>query len=501
MAKEDQQFLNDHARAPFSTELRWSIVISALGAIMSLLDSTIVNVALHTLSAHFDATLVTIQWVVTSYLLALAAVIPMTGWAARRVGVKRLYLAAVAVFAAVSLLCGLAGTVEQLIVLRVVQGAAGGVIASVGQMLLVMRADRGNMARVMSAVGVPMIVAPVVGPAIGGLLVDGPGWRWIFFINLPVGVVTVLLGHRFLPGDQGRRGHPLDLIGLVLAGLGMVGITYGLAEIGARGEIGSPNALLPMLAGALLIAAFVVRSLRVPHPLLDLRLYRSAAFSSASLTTFCSGAAIFGAMILLPIYLQSVRAEDALSTGLLLVPQGLGAAVGMYLSGRATDRLGAGATALIGGVLMTVTSIPLAFLTETTSYWLIGAVTSVRGVGIGLITMPAMTAAFRALSPAKVNDAAPQLNMLQRVGGSVGTAIFAVVLQWRLNRTTGFSAPGERAAAFAVSFWWVVGVTVAATVPMVLLMRIERRRAPEGARMPAQGPAQGTDGTFPAKRV
>jgi EmrB/QacA subfamily drug resistance transporter len=467
---------------PFSPELRWSIVISALGAIMSLLDSTIVNVALHALSARFDAPLITIQWVVTSYLLALAAVTPMTGWAARRVGVKRLYLAAVAVFAAVSLLCGLSQTIEQLIVLRVVQGAAGGVIASVGQMLLVMRADRANMARVMSAVGVPMIIAPVVGPAVGGLLVDGPGWGWIFFINVPVGIATVLLGHRYLSPDQGRPGDRLDVAGLVLAAAGMVGITYGLAEIGTTGELGSPRALLPILAGIALTAAFAVHALRSEHPLLDLRLYRSAAFSSASLTTLCSGGAVFGGMILLPLYLQSARAESAVAAGLLLVPQGVGAAVGMYLSGRATDRFGAGATALAGGVAMSVSSIPLAFLDAGTSYWLIGAVTLVRGVGIGLITMPAMTAAFRALSPAAVNDAAPQLNMLQRIGGSIGTAIFAVVLQWRLD---GAATQGERAQAYGTAFWWVVGVTLAATVPTLLLMRHERRAAAE----PEPGPA------------
>ena len=441
---------------------------------MSLLDSTIVNVALHALSARFDAPLITIQWVVTSYLLALAAVIPMTGWAARRAGVKRLYLAAVAVFAAVSLLCGLAQSAGQLIALRVVQGAAGGVIASVGQMLLVMRADKENMARVMSAVGVPMIVAPIVGPALGGVLVDGPGWGWIFFINVPVGIVTVLLGHRYLVPDQGRPGDRLDVPGLVLAAAGMVGITYGLAEIGVRGDAGSPRALLPILAGVLLTAAFAVHALRSAHPLLDLRLYRSSAFASASLTTFCSGGAVFGGMILLPLYLQSERSESAVAAGLLLVPQGIGAAVGMYLSGRCTDRFGAGATALAGGVAMSASSVPLAFLDASTSYWLIGAVTLVRGVGIGLITMPAMTAAFRALSPAAVNDAAPQLNMLQRIGGSVGTAIFAVVLQWRLDAAAGH---GERAEAYGTAFWWVVGVTLAATLPTLLLMRNERRAA------------------------
>jgi EmrB/QacA subfamily drug resistance transporter len=444
---------------------------------MSLLDSTIVNVALRRLSLHFGVSLVTIQWVVTSYLLALAAVVPMTGWAARRVGVKRLYLGSVAAFTAASLLCGLSHTVGQLIALRVLQGAAGGVIASVGQMLLVMRADRGNLARVMSAVGVPMIIAPIAGPVVGGLLLDGPGWRWIFFVNVPVGVATVLLGRRYLAADTGRPGQPLDALGLVLAGAGMVGITYGLAEIGAGGQ-GAARVLLPLLAGVLLAAAFVVHALRAASPVLDLRLYRSSGFTSACLSTLCSGAAVYGGMILLPLYLQSVRGVSAAGTGLLLIPQGCGAAVGMYLSGRVTDRLGAGTTALIGGTAMTLSSVPLAFLTSSTSYWLIGSVTSIRGAGIGLLTMPAMTAAFRALSPHQVNDAAPQLNMLQRLGGSVGTTLFAVVLQRQLGQT---ASAGGQAAAYGATFWWVVGVTMAATVPTIMLRRNERNNQPKGA--------------------
>lgn len=468
----------------FSPELRWSIAISALGAIMSLLDSTIVNVALHSLSAHFGTSLITIQWVVTAYLLALAAVIPMTGWAARRVGVKRLYLISIGVFAVASLMCGLAGSVEQLIAARVLQGAVGGVIASVGQMLLVMRADQRNMARVMGAVGVPMIVAPIVGPAIGGVLLDTAGWEWIFYVNVPVGIVTVLLGLRFLPGDQPAGTGRLDFIGLVLVGLGMVGVTYGLAEMGITGDAASPKALSLVFGGLALVAVFVVRALRIEFPLLDMRLYRSAAFSAAALTTLCSGAVVFGGTILLPLYLQSVRHEDAITTGLLLVPQAVGAALGMFASGRATDRIGAGATALIGGFLLVLPTVPLAFLTAHTSYVFLCAVTVFRGVGVGLITMPAMTAAFRALSPTKINDAAPQLNLLQRLGGSVGTAIFAVVLQWQLDQSA--ATPAGQAGAYGQAFWWVVGVTALATAPTVLLMVQERQPASQRSQ-PSQG--------------
>jgi MFS family permease len=226
-----------------------------------------------------------------------------------------------------------------------------------------------------------------------------------------------------------------------------------------------------------LIAAFVRRALRVDRPLLDVRLYANRAFASASVTTFALGAALFGGMVLLPLYFQLVRGEDAVVTGLLLIPQGVGSALAMWLSGRITERLGAGLTSLVGGVVMIVATLPFMLIDATTSYWLLGGAMFVRGLGIGLAMMPAFTAAYATLRPHQVNDAAPQLNVLQRVGGSIGTAIFTVVLQHGIVT----NAP----AAFAHTYVWVVGVSAIALVPTVLLALIER--AP--ARAPAEAVA------------
>jgi EmrB/QacA subfamily drug resistance transporter len=456
----------------------WRImVVVIIGAIMSVLDTTIVNVALHSLSVDLHAPLDRIQWVITGYLLSLAAVIPVTGWAVRRFGARRLYLIALVVFTAGSALCGLASTSGELIACRVVQGVGGGMLIPIGQMMLVKAAGPRNLPRVMSAIGVPIVLAPIFGPTLGGLLLQYAGWQWIFIINVPIGFVAFALALRRLPRDQfgAETAGRLDVVGLVLAAAGTVGVTYGLSESNTAGSLVAARVLIPVLVGIVLVTVFVLRSRRIARPLLDVRLFANRAFSAASLVTFCLGAALFGAMILMPLYFQTVRGEDAISTGLLLIPQGVGAGLTMAISGVATERLGAGATSLIGGFVLAVATIPFVLITGTTSYVVIGAAMLVRGLGLGLAMMPAMTAAFSVLTREQVNDASPQLTVLQRVGGSLGTAIIAVVLQAQITQAGAHPTQDSLGAAFGHTYWWVMGVTLVALLSTLRLARIERR--------------------------
>ncbi|MGH2908091.1 MAG: DHA2 family efflux MFS transporter permease subunit [Solirubrobacteraceae bacterium] len=472
--------------------LRVAVVV-ILGIIMSVLDTTIVNVALHDLSHDLSTPLSGIQWVITGYLLSLAAVIPITGWAVRRYSARRLYMIALVVFTAGSALCGLAHTSQELIAFRVIQGIGGGMLTPIGQMILVKAAGPRNLPKVMSLVGVPIVLAPVFGPTLGGLLLQTVGWQWIFEVNVPVGAIALVLALRLLPRDEAAgsaEAGRLDVIGLVLAAVGVVGITYGLSESEAAGSLTSGRVLIPVLVGIVLLIAFVTRSRRVERPVLDLSLFRNRAYTAASIVTFCLGAALFGAMILLPLYFQEVLGDSALKTGLLLIPQGIGGGIGMFLSGRATERFGAGRTALFGGLVMAAATIPFVVVTPTTPYLVLGAAMIVRGVGMGFSMMPSMTAAFSVLTREQVNDASPQLTVLQRVGGSLGTAVIAVVLQSNLSHI----APGPHALAGAASgfghtYWWVMGATLIALVPTALLARIERHAA-EGKALEAAAVAQ-----------
>ncbi|HWI21176.1 MAG TPA: DHA2 family efflux MFS transporter permease subunit [Baekduia sp.] len=469
----------------------WRIaIVVILGAIMSILDTTIVNVALNDLSKDLHSSLDSTQWVVTGYLLALAAVIPVTGWAARRFGSRRLYLVALVAFTVGSALCGLAWSTESLVGFRVLQGVGGGMLMPIGQMILVKAAGPRNLPRVMAAIGVPIILAPVFGPTIGGLLLEHAGWQWIFLVNVPIGVIALTTALRLLPHDGPEDAGSLDFIGLGLVASGLVGVTYGLAKSGSAGSLADRSVLIPVLAGIALIAAFVLRALRIPAPLLDMRLYKNKAFASASLTTFCLGAALFGGMILMPLYFQVVRGEDAVTTGLLLIPQGIGAGIAMRFSAIATERLGGGMTAFIGGAVTAAATVPFVLIGGGTSYWLIAGAMVFRGLGIGMSMMPAMTAAFAVLRPDQINHATPQLNVLQRVGGSVGTAILSVVLSNHLAAAGSAPSREVAASAFGSTFWWVLGVTAVALVPTALLAIVERAPRPAAHKQRADTAAQ-----------
>ena len=453
-----------------------------LGSIMSVLDTTIVNVALNTLSIDLHTSLDSIQWVVTAYLLALAAVIPISGWATRRFGTKRLYIGAIILFTLGSGLCGLAWSTTSLIAFRVLQGIGGGLILPVGQTALARAAGPRRIGRAMSMVGIPTVLAPIIGPTVGGLLLEHLSWHWIFYVNIPVGIVAVLVAVRFLPADRPEPAGRLDLTGLFLLAIGLPATIYGLAEIQSGHTV---RWVASLVGGLALIAAFAWHASRVPEPLLDIRLYRKPTFVAASVATFCLGAAIFGAMILLPLYFQNVRGTDPVVTGLLLIPQGVGVAIAMGITGRLVDRMGGGIVALGGVTITALFTLPLVFIGAHTPYVWISATLVARGIGVGSSMMPSMAAAFAVLRPDEIHDASPQLNVIQRVGGSVGTAILAVILSHNVldasaSRGGKPPEPAALARAFGDTFWWAVGITAAAAVPAAFLMVSERRTRRRG---------------------
>ncbi len=451
-------------------------VVIVLGSIMSILDTTIVNVALDSLSRQLHSSLTTVQWVVSAYLLALAAVIPLTGWAVRRYGAFRIYLQALILFTMGSALCGLATSTAELIAFRALQGLGGGMLVPTGMTLLVRAAGPRNLPRVMATIGVPQVIAPVFGPTLGGFLLQSVTWHAIFLVNVPIGIVTAAIAIRLLPrSEPDPAAGQLDWPGLLLAAAATVGITFGLSQSETAGSITSASVLAPVVISLALLVVYVLRSRRLANPLLDLKLYRIRAYSAATVVMFCLGAAMFGAMILLPLYFQVARGQDAIHTGLFLIPQGIGAAIGMNRSAAATTRLGAGLTSLIGSIIMLSATVPFVIFTATTPYEWIALSMIFRGVGVGLAFMPAMTAAFAVLDHEQVNDASPQLNVIQRVGGSLGTAAVAVVLQAKLTDGSAHRTAASTAAAFAGTYWWVLILTAISLLPAIVLWRIERQ--------------------------
>jgi len=457
-----------------------SVVV--LGTIMSILDTTIVNVAIETLGRDLDASLNEIQWVSTGYLLALATVIPLTGWAMERFGGKRMWMLSVTLFLCGSTLCGLAWSTTSLIVFRVLQGFGGGMILPIGQAILAQAAGPQRMGRVMSVIGVPTLLGPILGPVIGGLIVDNFSWRWIFFVNLPVGVVALALAARILPAAERKTRSRLDVVGLLLLSPGLALLVYGLSELGREGGLGT-MAVVGLVGGALLLVAFVLHARR-DHALIDISLFRDRAFAAASGTVFIFGVSLFGAMLILPLYYQVVRGESALTAGLLLAPQGVGAAMAMPIAGRMTDRMGAGRVVPFGVVVACLGTAAYTQLTATTSYEVLGVALWVRGIGLGMTMMPSIAAAYQTLERAAVPRATSTINIIRTIGGSFGVAVLTVVLQRQIvaeipgatgdlsGLRGGAAAAAEPlAAAFGTTFWVALGLTALALIPAYFLPR------------------------------
>jgi EmrB/QacA subfamily drug resistance transporter len=478
-------------------------MVVVLGSIMSILDVTVVNVAINHLAAEFKAPLSTIQWVATGYTLALATVIPVTGWASARFGTKRLYMISIGLFVGGSALAGLAWSAESLIVFRVLQGLGGGMIMPAGMTILTQAAGPKRVGQVMSVVGIPMLLGPICGPILGGWLVDDISWRWIFFINLPIGVVTLFLAARILARDTPRPGERLDLLGLVLLSPGLAALIYGLAKGAEKSDFGSAEVLITTIAGAVLVVLFGIRALTAKVPLIDLRLLKRHSVAAASGTMVLFGCAFMGAMLLLPLYYQVVRQESALASGLLLAPQGLGAMVTMPVGGRLTDRIGPGRVVLVG-MLVVVASVAAftVFLQADTSYWTLGTVLFVMGMGMGMTMMPTMAAAIQTLAHDEVPRASTMLNILQQVSASVGTALMSVLLANSLADKLGGPAGGGLSAtqnvppqmmqkiaglmadAFQSTYWWAVGLLALAFIPALLLPRRTPDDQPADVPMP-----------------
>lgn len=458
-------------------------VVVVLGTIMSILDTTIVAVALHTLSGDFRVNFSTIQWVTTGYLLSLAVVIPVSGWAIHRIGAKPVYMVSLALFVLGSILCGFAWSATSLIFFRVLQGLGGGMIMPVGQSIMARAAGPHRMGRVMGIIGVPQLLGPILGPVIGGLIVSNTSWRWIFFVNVPIGILALWLAKDFLPKSERDNQHRFDLLGFLLLSPGLVLVVFGLSQVANEGGFRGASVWDTLIGGLVLVALFVLRSTKALEPLIDMRLFKDRTFSVASIGIFLTGATLYGTMFLLPLYYQVDRGDAAWKAGLMMAPQGIGAAIVMRYAGSLSDRKGPRYVAAFGMALLALGTFFYTGVSATSSYYFLGLALFVRGIGLGFGMMPVFAASYRNLTHQNVPKATSATNIIRQIGGSLGVAVFAVVLQTqiaqRFPRTgaqlqAGLITPTANdlqkiATAFGHSFWWSFGTCALGIVPALFL--------------------------------
>jgi EmrB/QacA subfamily drug resistance transporter len=465
------------------------------GQIMAILDTTIVNVALDTLSRDLHSSLSSAQWVITGYLLALGLVVPLSGWATQRFGTKRVWIAALVLFTLGSALSGLAWSMGVLITFRVIQGLGGGMMMPLAQTILTRAAGPERLGRVMALLGVPMLLGPVFGPVIGGLLVQDVSWHWIFYVNVPIGVLAVTLAFWKLPeGREEAAGGMFDLPGLALLAASLIMLLYGLSEASTAGGFGGAGVLGWIIGGAVCLVAFVFYSLwRRDSAVVNVRLFANSTFAASCALMFIVAVGLYGGMLLIPLYYQVVRGQGALDAGLLIAPQGLGAMIMMPLSGRITDKYGPGYIIPVGIVLVVLGTLPFAVVHATTSYGLLIGALVVRGLGIGACMMPVFAAAYRRLPREQVPPAATTMSVVVQVGGSFGAAVLVMELTRRISAnfaSHGFPVSGASmselsaipaaalkkiapllADGFGYAFWIALGVTAVGIIPALLLLR------------------------------
>lgn len=414
--------------------------VVVLSSIMVILDMTVVSVAIPTFQNTFQVTYAIAAWTMTGYTLALATVIPLTGWAADRFGTKRLFILALVLFVGGSVLCSFAWDITSLTGFRVLQGLGGGMLMPLGMTIMTHAAGPHRIGRVMAVLGVPMLLGPISGPILGGWLIDAASWHWIFLINLPIGAVALAAAIIILPSDDPSPSESFDFLGMLMLSPGLALFLFGVSSIPQMGTIASARVIVPAIIGLGLVVAFVFHALRTTHPLIDLHLFKNRNLTVAVLSMTLFAIAFFGAGLLFPSYFLQVRGESTLHAGLLLAPQGLGAMLTMPVAGWLVDKIGPGKIVLVG---ITLIGIGMAVFTQVgsdTSYVLLLGALFVMGLGMGATMMPIMTAALQTLTHHEVARGSTLMNIVNQIAGSVGTATMSVVLT-SLIKDSAFAGP------------------------------------------------------------
>ena len=468
-----------------------SALILIVGALAVVFDTTIVSVALHTLAARLHTSLSVIQWVTTGYLLALGIAVPLSTWGLQRFGGKRLWMFSLAVFLVGSIGSSLAWDVGSLIGWRVVQGIGGGLMLPLMTTLIFQAAGGKSLGRLVTYVALPALLGPILGPLIGGAILTHLSWRFMFWVNVPFCAVGILLAWRYLNIDAPASPGPvvgkqrLDVPGLLLIAPGTSVILLGLANAGTADGFAHPDVIIPLVAGVALLAAFTGYALRKSHPLVEVRLLARRPVASSSAVLFFSGFSLYGAMLLMPLYYQDVRGATALSAGVMLVPQGIGAILSRTFAGGNIDRFGSRVIALAGFTIVAAATVPFALAGPHTSEWLLAAWMVIRGFGLGAVTMPVMVAGYIGLDKQEIPHASVLTRTALQIGGSFGTTVLAVIFEGAIA-----AHPATLADAFHVAFWWSVGFSAVALLLALWLPGAQRAPAVSHGSVPGHPKAQ-----------
>ena len=447
--------------------------IITLGAFATMLSSTMLSAALPAMAAGLGVTDTAIQWIATAYLMALAAGVPLSAWAARRFGATQLWLYGLILFAIFSAVCALSPRFELLLAARVMQGLAGGLLVPAGQTILGLVVGRERLGRVIGTIGVAIVIAPLLGTSLGAVLLEICGWRGLFWITVPFCLCACLAGWKLLPRPTIKTDRPLSLdwLGLALVFCSLPMLMEGMKELSLNSGKYGWNVIM-LSVGALFTCLFIYRSLRIESPLLHLELFKHRGFTLSAVLMAIGGAVNFGGQFLLPLYFRDVCHVTLAEVGLLLTPQLIGSAIGFPVAGYFADKLGPRTVLIIGGLLAAFATLPLAMIDAGSRYTLVGGAIAIRGFGLALATVPAMAAGLAMAGSRHVADAAPVLNIFQRVGAMAGAALVTACYV-RFAHTRG------SLAAFHHAGWLLTGGAVLLALCALFMVNQSTLTTPE----------------------
>lgn len=429
--------------------IAWILV---LGALPPMLDSTIVNIAVNDLAKVFSASFVVTQWVVTGYVLALGMAVPFSGWLMQKYDGKKVYMYALGLFLISSLLSGFAWNIESLIAFRVLQGIASGIIIPTLTTLVAQAAGGENIGRLMSVVGIPVVFGPIAGPVIGGLILQHSEWQWLFFVNLPVGALALIIAQWKLPKfEPVNRSAKLDWIGILLLAMLSGMFIYGITEIRAESKHAATGILALGIAFLSLISYLLYAWKQKSEALIPLDLFQSKNFSAVFFSLFLAGFATNGPMLLFPMFFQNVLGLDVITSALWLIPQGLGMLVARPLIGNLTDKIGARYVVLPSIAITIIGTFPFLFFDVDSAQWIIWIVLFIRGIGVGGITVPVMSDAYVGLEKSQMPAASVATRIIQNVGAASGSAILATVVSHVLGGAAAANLAGAYHSGFVTS--------------------------------------------------
>jgi EmrB/QacA subfamily drug resistance transporter len=469
---------------PVSQRVAVSVVYVA-AMFMAILDATIVNVALPTLGRHFGVPATSVDTVAIYYLVSLAVFIPASGWLGDRFGGKRVLLVAIVVFTGASALCGAAQSLAELEICRVLQGMGGGMLAPVGLAMLLRVFPPEDRIRMAGLLTIPTTLAPAVGPVLGGLLVTEVSWRWVFYVNVPIGAAAFLFGFICLNGATEPSPGRFDLPGFVLAGAGLGALMYGVSEGPVRGWETAP-VLTAICAGAVVLVVLVRVELASSHPIIDLRLWSNRLFRSCTAVIVLASVAFLGSLYLVSLFYQDGRGLSALGSGLGTFPEAFGVMLGAQIASRVLyPRLGPRRHIAIGLVGVMITIALMALVGAQTSLWWMRLLMFVLGLAQGQIFVPSQGAAFATVSRAATGRASTMFNTGRQLGGAIGVAALTtvVVAVGATHVMAGRTAPNL--AAYHVGFLVAAAVDAAA-----VLVALTISDADAAATIPARRPSR-----------